>query len=40
MYIIDVNSPPQMLANAREPDCMPMDFLSTFPTHQYFPKME
>ena len=40
MYIIDVKSPPQMLANARALDCMLMDFPPTFPTHQYFPKME
>ena len=29
-----------MLANARALDCMLMDFPPTFPTHQYFPKME
>ena len=40
MYIIDVKSPPQMLANARALDCMLMDFPPTFSTHQYFPKME
>ena len=39
MYIIDVKSPPQMLANARALDCMliDLDFPPTFPTHQYFP---
>ena len=40
MYIIDVKSPPQMLANARVLDCTPMDFPSTFPTHQYFPNLK